>query len=233
MNNYMRGKTIPRKTIDKHNDYVNKNIDNVLNSFSEKYSGYSVVDVFSILTDYLAKNLLSNDNLKIANNISREIKTNETLSKMFKKVGSAHLNGVILAFVGLSLMNLDKFVDEVINESIDNDDFASKDLEVLKNLNVNNISKSTLDRVNNYLVTGEKNIPLEDKGFKNHKCNCGRCTCNSDKKVEFNKIDREKAIKSLTEHISNLKNKEDKRNRNVLNISEEELFLIVLESLIR
>lgn len=219
------------KTKLKHKEYVNKNIYKVLNSFSEKNNGCSVAEVLAILVDYLSKNLLNKENAMLANEISKEISLNENLSSLFKKVDSAYLNGIILSSVGLSLMNLDKFADEIINESIDKGEFFSNDLDILKSYNVKNIKKSTLDRVNNYLVTGEKNIPLKKKEVKANKCNCENCTCKLNKKE--NKYDREEAIKMLSERMAAINYSKDKLNDNVIEISDDDLFLLVLKSLIK
>lgn len=182
-------KNILVKIDEKNEEFIENNLNRILLDVTLGTKDDSLIEIFSVLSDYLLYSSLDEKNVKLVSSVSNslynEINNNENISKLFKQVGSANLNGAILIEIGLSLMNLDRFADQVINESIDKGDFVAKDLDLLRKLNVSNIKKTTLDRVNHYLVTGERNVtPKKTETTKN---TCTNCNCSSRNASELSK----------------------------------------------
>lgn len=180
----MRNEDILLKINDKNNEYIAKHSDEILtNIHLGQRIHKSYEDIFNILGHHLFKNSINDANSKLAIDISREIKNNPKISEAFKKIGSARTNGIILIGIGMSLINLDKFADEVLNDNIDSNNFEEKDLDVLKKLNITNIKKTTLDKINRYLAIGQEEIVNKDT--KKKECTCDHCNCNSNKNAEI------------------------------------------------
>lgn len=216
-------KNIPMRVIKKHEEHVTKNMGRVLDTISKDNTGLSVVEIFSILSECLSDTLIDSAVYQQAYAINNEINNNEKLSKLFNEVGSAHLNGIILVNIGLSLINLDKYADEVINESIAAKDFLPSDLDSLKKSNVNNIKKSTLDRLNHYLVTGESTISKKDNKVEKEQCTCKRCQAN---------LNRNTLVEAVARELATL----NKLNANKYREEEEvdwQLLYTMLENLIK
>lgn len=213
-------KTISMKALRKHEENVIKNMGKVLDTISKDNNGLSVVEIFSILSECLSDTLLDTAIYKQAHDINKEINNNEKLTKAFNEVGSAHINGIILVNIGLSLINLDRYADDIINESISDGDFVPSDLDTLKKFNVNNIKKSTLDRLNHYLVTGERTVSKNEPKVRKEECTCERCNSN-------------KLVESVARELTYL----NKLKENIYREEEEEidwkLLYTILENLIK
>lgn len=214
------------KINDKYNDFINNNSNRILENIFNSKVDASPSEMFSSLANYLLCESINEKTAKPAYEISQEIKNNKIISKAFKEMGSAHSNGAILVGIGISLMNLDRYADGVINESISNYEFSEKDLKLVEELNIKNLSKETLDRMETYFKnTTNKDFPGKTK---TNKCNCSNCSCNSSKKAKSTEAWAETLVKQiLTKQILDSVKNVEAINMNDLKSEDENDFVLL------